>query len=72
MFWKSHKATDPICGMQVDDRKAARREIQGKAYYFCSEACASIATQNPHRISEGEKPPKIKEHDMGSTPGCCT
>ncbi|MFQ6085022.1 MAG: heavy metal translocating P-type ATPase [Candidatus Bathyarchaeia archaeon] len=34
-------AKDPICGMYVDESKAAiTRKIRGRAYYFCSETCA--------------------------------
>jgi P-type Cu+ transporter len=30
-------ATDPVCGMQVDERQAAeQREYQGETYDFCS------------------------------------
>ncbi|MBI4336316.1 MAG: YHS domain-containing protein [Chloroflexi bacterium] len=33
-------AKDPVCGMEVDPRKAAgRMEYQGKPYYFCSQEC---------------------------------
>ena len=33
-------ARDPICGMHVDETLAAfTAEVEGKAYYFCSDAC---------------------------------
>ncbi len=32
--------TDPVCKMQVDERTAAAKATyNGKAFYFCSEAC---------------------------------
>ncbi len=31
---------DPVCGMQVDPRRAAAKvRYRGKTYYFCSLAC---------------------------------
>ena len=33
-------ATDPVCGMQVDERTAAgSRMFEGNNYYFCSAGC---------------------------------
>ncbi|HZY70355.1 MAG TPA: YHS domain-containing protein [Thermoplasmata archaeon] len=34
-------ATDPICGMKVDERNPAtlRAEWGGQTYYFCAESC---------------------------------
>ena len=41
-------AIDPVCGMDVDEAKAAAStEYQGKKYYFCSKACASKFRANP-------------------------
>ena len=32
--------TDPVCGMKVDDQKAAAKAThEGKTYYFCSQSC---------------------------------
>ena len=32
--------TDPVCNMQLDERKAMHTlTIEGDVYYFCSEAC---------------------------------
>jgi uncharacterized membrane protein YraQ (UPF0718 family)/YHS domain-containing protein len=33
-------ATDPVCGMKVDRRRAIQGEIDGRPVYFCSEHCA--------------------------------
>ncbi|MGI8958315.1 MAG: YHS domain-containing protein [Bryobacteraceae bacterium] len=31
---------DPVCGMQVDPKKAAgQSEFHGQTYYFCSAVC---------------------------------
>ena len=33
-------AKDPVCGMQVDEKKAAATsQYQGQTYYFCAKAC---------------------------------
>jgi uncharacterized membrane protein YraQ (UPF0718 family)/YHS domain-containing protein len=32
-------ATDPMCGMKVDRRKAIRIDFAGEIHYFCSEHC---------------------------------
>ena len=33
-------AKDPVCGMQVDEKKAAAREqYEGTTWYFCSAGC---------------------------------
>jgi Cu+-exporting ATPase len=33
------RATDPVCGMQVDPTTAVREYLDGAAHYFCSTAC---------------------------------
>ncbi len=32
-------ARDPVCGMEVDERKARSITYRGKNYYFCSTIC---------------------------------
>jgi alkyl hydroperoxide reductase subunit F len=32
---------DPVCHMEVDERKAVLAECEGTTYYFCSEGCRS-------------------------------
>lgn len=41
-------AKDPVCGMQVDEgRAAARVEHLGVTYYFCSPGCHKAFMQQP-------------------------
>ena len=41
---------DPVCGMQVDPKKAAgTSEYQGKTWYFCSAGCKRKFDQNPEQ-----------------------
>lgn len=40
--------TDPVCGMQVDERTAAgRSEHEEQTYYFCSAGCKEKFDQDP-------------------------
>ena len=41
-------AIDPVCGMEVDEKKpAATSEYQGKTYYFCSPGCKAQFDKDP-------------------------
>lgn len=43
-------ATDPVCGMRVDETKTKlRSEHDGVAFYFCSAACKQRFDSDPHR-----------------------
>ncbi len=41
LFWITVRrgATDPVCGMTVDRRRAVTAEVGGRTVYFCSEGC---------------------------------
>jgi len=42
--------TDPVCGMQVEeDKAAATAEHEGKRYYFCSQGCQESFVKDPGR-----------------------
>ncbi len=48
-------AKDPVCGMEVDEKKAADKvEYQGQTYYFCSPACKTAFQQNPEKYTRGK------------------
>jgi Cu+-exporting ATPase len=39
---------DPVCGMTVEaETAAAKREHEGKAYYFCGPGCAKAFDLKP-------------------------
>ena len=42
-------ATDPVCGMSVDRRTAARLEHDGHTFYFCSAHCREAFEASPER-----------------------
>ncbi len=45
-------AVDPVCGMDVDERKAAgRSEYRGQAYYFCSTGCKAAFDKDPEKYT---------------------
>jgi len=45
-------AKDPVCGMQVDEAKAAGQSVyQGKTIYFCSLGCKAKFDQNPSQYA---------------------
>lgn len=46
-------AKDPICGMNVDESKAAgTADYKGKTYYFCSAGCKAKFDQAPEKYSK--------------------
>jgi hypothetical protein len=44
-------AKDPVCGMQVDEKKAAATSVhKGTTYYFCAAAGGGTATNVSIRL----------------------
>ncbi len=47
-------AKDPVCGMNVDEKKAvASATYQGKTYYFCAAACKNTFEKDPQKYLGG-------------------
>src|SRR5512143_3220595 len=73
-------ASDPVCGMVVDQETAAgSAEYQGKHYYFCSTACLhtfQAAPQNYTRppatpaVYTCPMHPEIRQNGPGACPKC--
>ena len=41
---------DPVCGMEVDEKKAAATAVyQGATYYFCAVACKDAFNRDPQK-----------------------
>lgn len=60
-------ARDPVCGMYVDEENPAfTEEIDGKTYYFCSEACMLIFIQ-PERELQSLKRLAFLSVSLGAT-----
>ena len=47
------KAKDPVCGMQVDKKKAAATSVhKGETYYFCKSGCKAHFDKDPEKLLE--------------------
>lgn len=62
-------AIDPVCGMTVEESKAAAiSTYKGKTYYFCAKGCKVQFDKNPEKYLSGKpdaKPDaKPGEHGM--------
>ena len=45
---KANKSRDPVCGMEVEQSKAAAiSTYDGATYYFCSKSCKTEFDQDP-------------------------
>lgn len=43
-------ATDPVCGMEVDERAARyKHNYKGQTYYFCAEGCMKTFAADPEK-----------------------
>jgi len=43
-------ARDPVCGMNVDEKRARLKfEHMGKTYYFCDASCMEKFKANPNK-----------------------
>ena len=46
-------AKDPVCGMDVDETKAAAKAVyEGRTYYFCAQACKRAFEKDPEKYTE--------------------
>lgn len=49
-------AKDPVCGMMVDEKKAAATSVyNGVTYYFCSKHCKMEFDKNPAQYIQDGK-----------------
>ena len=44
------KVVDPVCGMEIDPRRAIEYEYEGKIYHFCSSNCEAHFKREPERF----------------------
>jgi YHS domain-containing protein len=45
-------ANDPVCGMNVDEKKAVgSSSYADKTYYFCSSSCKNEFDKNPRKYA---------------------
>lgn len=43
-------AKDPVCKMEVNEKKASKLDYKGKEYYFCSPTCQWAFKENPKQF----------------------
>jgi len=49
-------AKDPVCGMEVDEKKAAATSThEDQTYYFCAKGCKNTFDKEPGKYLGGEK-----------------
>jgi len=47
---------DPVCNMEVDEKRAAATSIyKGKTYYFCAKGCKERFDKDPEKFIGKEK-----------------
>ncbi len=47
-------AKDPVCGMMVNEEKAAATsEYKGVTYYFCAKGCKVAFDKDPEKYLQG-------------------
>ncbi len=50
-------AKDPVCNMEVNEKKAAATSIyKGQNYYFCAVGCKKSSDANPGKYLNKENP----------------
>ncbi len=65
---------DPVCGMDVDPKKAAgTTEYQAKTYFFCSTRCLAKFQAEPQRylVSTGPLVSVVPSEEGGNHKSCC-
>jgi Cu+-exporting ATPase len=63
-------AKDPVCGMEVDEMKAAAKaDYKGKKYYFCALSCKDKFVKEPKKYVENKSSSDCCKG--GSSSGCC-
>jgi YHS domain-containing protein len=49
-------AIDPVCKMDVDEKKAAATyEYKGKMYYFCTAGCRENFSKDPEKFLKSKE-----------------
>lgn len=60
---------DPVCGMEIEEKDAvATRQVGGRSFYFCSEACIAKFDADPSRYGASETH-KVGSATTGARPG---
>src|SRR4030067_2408791 len=57
-------AKDPICGMVVPKVRSIKREMGGRAYYFCSETCVRTFEEPEAELKDMRRRVTIASHGV--------
>ncbi|TFG23567.1 MAG: heavy metal translocating P-type ATPase, partial [Promethearchaeota archaeon] len=61
------KVMDPVCGMEVDPRKALEYEYEGNTYHFCGPNCEAHFKADPERFKNYDSSnPKLMQTKLDS------
>ena len=64
-------ATDPVCGMTVEVREAARSRVHGgETFYFCSAGCEEKFDADPHFYASGNDKKTAQQAQPGTQYTC--
>ncbi|MFH1379482.1 MAG: heavy metal translocating P-type ATPase [bacterium] len=84
-MWEECVVRDPVCGMEIDEKKAIQLEHNGKTHYFCHENCrnkflkcegSSVVESAVHAADSHETVytcpmhPEIEHNGPGDCPKC--
>lgn len=59
-------AIDPVCGMQVDEKRAAETfKYKGETYYFCAPGCKAAFTEDPEKYLRQQEKYRGRESQSG-------
>ncbi len=62
--------TDPVCGMDVDEKQAAATSTyKGKTYYFCAQSCKEKFDQSPEKYLTKTTDQHIAQADQKGVQG---
>lgn len=64
-------ATDPICGMSVDETTALTVERDGESFYFCSEHCRSKFVESGQTRGESRETATTQSTATDDEHSCC-
>lgn len=57
-------AKDPVCGMEIDEKKAVfSSKYKGKTYYFCAKGCKAAFDKRPEKA--------LARKESHHSHGCC-
>ena len=66
---KASESRDPVCGMEVEQSKAAATSTyDGSTYYFCSKTCKTEFDQDPTKYLAQAGTGTASHH---GSHGCC-